>query len=96
MAKRMNRKSAFEFLRDTKVLVSPEQSQQIQEIAMAAGYSYYQSGKGPIKFRETVSLYFTGRTYRIGYMTDLDYYYNENCHREVMPEDILDIEIEDK
>ena len=90
----MTKQEAFDFLRNTKVKVTPEQSRLAQEIVFKAGIHWI-GNYTKVRYTNEPYLIFDS-TGIIRYMKSTDYYeFEQNKEKELDAQDILDIEIID-
>lgn len=89
--KQMTKQEAYDFLKNTKVKVTPEQSEEIQYIALKAGYSW--EWNNDIQYIDKPFLFFESNGLISFLQSDCDNGFNASEERELQAEDILDIEI---
>lgn len=92
--KQMTKKEAYDFLKNTKVKVTPDQSRRIQEIVFKAGIHWIGNDTTVRYTNEPYLLFDSAGIIRYLKSTD-DYEFEQNKGRELNALDILDIEIID-
>lgn len=93
--KQMTKQEAYDFLENTKVKVTPEQSEKIQEIAFKAGLGWIENDDSQVRFTNEPYLLFDSVGF-IHYLKSTDYFeFEQNKGKELNALDILDIEIVD-
>ena len=92
--KQMTKQEAYDFLKNTKVKVNPEQSEKVQEIVFKAGIHWI-GNDTKVRYTNEPYLIFDS-TGIIRYLKSTDYYeFEQNKEKELDAQDILDIEIID-
>lgn len=92
--KQMTKQEVYDFLKNTKVKVNPEQSVKIQEIAFKAGIHWIGNDTTVRYTNEPYLLFDSAGIIRYLKLTD-DYEFEQNKGKELDAQDILDIEIID-
>lgn len=93
--KQMTKQEAYDFLKNTKVKVTPEQSRNVQEIAFKAGFIWAGEGDAKVRYTEDPYLLLISGGYIHCLKPGYESLFEQHKEKELNAQDILDIEIVD-
>ena len=93
--KQMTKQEAYDFLKNTKVKVNPEQSKKVQEVAFKAGFLWMGEGDAKVRYTEDPYLLMSYVGYIYYLKSGYENLFEQYKEKELDAQDILDIEIID-